>query len=394
MADCWRSVLIIVITQSIVMAETFGTCPGLDYKLSLCVRPDRTQVQTLDLLLQCVRASIFRCLEFHQPQPMEHMESHFICGVINSGFSNEPMHWDIKVCFPFRLLINTLHFHIFHSVRCQKASVKLIADGEDKKHYCGKLAPFSVSFVSTKAKVTYDEISDFYYGYHFVLYYEGVNRTQTVPEIYPTPNAGFINNTYVYPGLYQRNMNQLIVFVAKAINRLSIEILTHVTVHIHDGPGPLSSVLDVHFNQSGFASFVFTASLGCIAATVPVISAGSQKDSGFRNEYLTIKYSESKVDHFHQNPSQCQLFDTGDRLVLTGHSTAKTTSCFWMLDARRELIVNEFEYNGWDTLVYAAWDTESPANTMLKTHCQYGGLHTQPQYTYDNTDNVQQQINS
>ena len=270
----WRTVLVIVISIPIVVTESFDTYPGLDYKLSLCVWSDRTPVQTLELLLQCMRASIFRCLEFHQPQPMEHMESHLMCGVINSGFNIKPMHWDIKIYSPLKLLINILHFHILHSIRCQKASVKLIADSEDKKHYCGKLAPFFVSFLST-AKVTYDEIFDFYYGYHFVLYYEGVNRTQTVQEIYLTSDKAIIENTYVYPGFYQRNFNQLFVFVAKEVHKFVIDIIAHVAVHIHDGPGPKSPVLDVHFNPDGSTSFSFTASLGCIAAMIPGINSYS-----------------------------------------------------------------------------------------------------------------------
>ena len=113
----------------------------------------------------------------------------------------------------------------------------------------------------------------------------------------------------------------------------------------------------------------------------------SRKDTGFQNRYLEIRYNEWKADVFDyiRSTSRCQLFDAGDRLVLTASSTTKTTSCGWKLNARRELIINEFLYTGWDTLVYAGWETESIENTILKTHCQYGGLHIQ--YVYLEANN-------
>ena len=379
MTHCCRIVLAVVISITIVSSETFGTCPGLDFKLSLCVRSASSHVRTLELLFRCVRTSIFRCLEFPQPQQVPYVESHLICGVINSGLSMKTMHWDIKVYFPLHLLIKILRFHIPHSVRCQKASVKLAADVGENKRYCGKLEPFNVSFLSTKGNVTYNETSDFYYGYHFVLYYEGVTRTQTIQEVYIISDKFIINNTYVYAGFHQLTMNQQYMFVANQAKVFALNITSHVTLHVHDGPGPLSPVPKIYFDHNGFALLDFTASLGYIAATVPFISNGLHTDTRFENEYLVIRYSERDGDRIYKNTSQCKLFDVGGMLVLTGRSTLKTTSCLWRTGVemikyvKNELLVNEFAYTGWDTFVHAGWGKEFSSN--LKTHCQYGGLH-------------------
>ena len=89
MAHYCKSLWTIVISLTLVSSQTLGTCPGLDFKISLCVKGARSEVQTLELLYRCAMQSLHRCLEFHQPQHHSHVESQLICGVKNSGFDIE-----------------------------------------------------------------------------------------------------------------------------------------------------------------------------------------------------------------------------------------------------------------------------------------------------------------
>ena len=131
------------------------------------------------MLLGCIHKSFYRCLEFHEPQDQSHVEAHLICGVINTGFDIKPAQWNIQVYSSLQTSIQILHFHVPTSHQCQKASLRLSSRTESQQ-YCGKLAPFAISFAHNQVKVGYNEIFDFYYGYHAVLYYEGVYIIQNI----------------------------------------------------------------------------------------------------------------------------------------------------------------------------------------------------------------------
>ena len=262
-----------------------------------------------------------------------------------------------------------LHFHIPHTVQCQKAFLA-ISTKENSKKYCGKLVPFSTSFQESQVNIIYHELFAYYYGYYFVIYYEAVNVTYTIQEFYWISQQDLIDNTIVYPGFHRGSLNQQFIFVAHDLKFVRLFIVSSIFIQVHDGPGKLSPKLEA-YNDNNSSSVNFTGSLGFIVIAVPHLSTGVWKDGYFKNESFVIKYDEHNLLPLAKNNSHCTLVSTGGQLKLSGHSTLFTISCLWELDTKTMFNINEFTYSGWDTLLYSGWTDKS---TNTRTHCQYGAL--------------------
>ena len=264
-----------------------------------------------------------------------------------------------------------LHFHIPHSIQCQRASL-VIAKDKSKK-CCGKLAPFSTSFPGSKVTIIYSEAFDYYYGYYFVLYYEAVNAIYIVHEFYGMSPTGFVDKTFIYPGIPITNLKQQYIFVANELKFVHLSIISNVSVRVHDGPGKLSPKLEL-IDRYPSTVVNFTGSLGYVVATVPHLSIDSWESPRFRSEYYTIEYKEYDLVPLVQNTSQCTLVNMGGQLELSGYSSLFTTSCLWKLDIKTMFNINKFVYSGWDTLLYSEWNEIFKHAALVNTSCQYGGL--------------------
>ena len=155
----------------LVQAEIGDVNVGLHYEVSQCVCDSSSLHECLTQQFLCLKSSIFRCLQFHEPLTNQYYEIGTLCGVINTGGQLMTHTWHITVHYGFSLQLKFLHFHLPGTIHCVPGTTVSVNTTDINHKYCGHRVPWNIAFPQSHATVKSNTEYHTPRGFHFVMIY-------------------------------------------------------------------------------------------------------------------------------------------------------------------------------------------------------------------------------
>ena len=369
----------------------------LKYQLQKCSKRQQSIQSAFSQLLQCIEASVYRCVFLHEPLGREYItEVKGACGVINQGQQLRPYTWTISVHSKYSLSINFLHFHLPALVSprhltCEHIAVLLRAPGYPERRYCGYRMPWTNSISHPYANIIFFKEQELLKGYYFVITFEAFDIS--------LPSVGIIHEIVrkdVYPCKFSQSLfiatntdfsifstKFQIYFVTHATNQIVVKyptttealnendyqhfpnkiyLMNMSDVRLYDGPGILSPKIASSCNTTtGYCTCYFSSFLGLLEYR---ISVPSNFESGYG-----WHWGKLSDDHLKQqgiiwssklvSTASINCIHQGDSINFNG----KSGICLGHPLLHNQVTIHFVHFRGYDTHV------------VHSQPCSYGGLY-------------------
>ena len=369
-------IAIIYATRTVVQADIGDVNIDLQYQLRKCISRSSSVFSAIAQQLWCLKASLFRCLLFHEPTNRQHEETEMLCGVINSGQQIKPHTWHIALTNKYSLYIDFLHFLLPMSPHCKSTatvSIKSLQLEQPTHTYCGYRMPWHISFFHSHARVQCIAEYNTPQGFHFVMTFQSFDiQLSSVSLVQLNEHelhfkAFTVANLAIGKALSFHETEIQLHIVIMVCNKI---VLQHspsalLKLKIYDGPGPLSPEIitpNSRVELSSYQGFVTYSTV--IHDKIIDAYTNANNHSYINSLYLNWTsnfhdYSWYKYDKI-KNSENCLI-----SMDLSFNLRGTSGQC-WLLHTHNSMIIDQMTFTGVNMLRH------SPSNRSPT--CQYGGL--------------------